>query len=361
MFTPASVTCSRVLNTIKTSQLDFYLQETPYSAFITIRKKYMKDFKHSTEDLSENIEVENIIKDLKRENEKLTNYAKEKEVESESIKHKARIFEERLEKAEKEMLKHIEHSNKQKSDLSNEINLLKSLKKKDNDTIADLKINLSKSRTESKSIHKELSNMEKKNENLKNKVENANASKRESINKNEKLASEIKTMKKKIKLFEQENNNEKGVNNNFSNQNIKPTESVDVEQCADFSTHEPGALSAGTPPGAPSRTSSPPQTSCQLASSSDSPPATSSQTQPSPEASSGPLVKATYDEPASSLSTSTKPATPSPPFTSSCSPRTPPGTPPASAYARSVTITEDYIVGINKIDLGPRVNDLSKM
>ena len=239
MFTPASVTCSRVLNTIKTSQLDFYLQETPYSAFITIRKKYMKDFKHTTEDLSENIEVENIIKDLKRENEKLTNYAKEKEVESDSIKNNARILEEKLEKAEKEMLKHFEHSNKQKSDLSEEINLLKSLKKKDNDTIANLKIDLSKSRTESKSLHKELSNMEKKNENLKNKVDNANASKRESIIKNKKLASEIKTMKKKIEHLEQENNNEKGVNNNDSNQNMKPT--VDVEQCADFSAHEPGA------------------------------------------------------------------------------------------------------------------------
>ena len=34
---------------------------------------------------------------------------------------------------------------------------------------------------------------------------------------------------------------------------------------------------------------------------------------------------------------------------------------PTSALARALPITEDYIVGINQIDLGPRVNDLSKI
>ena len=368
---------SRILNTIKTSQLDFYIQETPYSAFITIRKKYIKGFKHATEVLSENIEMENVIKDLKKhENEKLKTFAKEKEVESESNKNNVRTLEERLEKAEKEMLKHFEHANKQKSELSDEINILKSLKKKDNDVIANLKIDLSKSRTESKSLQKELSNMQNKNENLKNKVEYANASKREIINKNEKLASEVKTMKKKIKHFEQENNNEKRANNNDSNQNIKQT--VSVEQCAAFSTHEPGAPSACTPPGVPSRTSFPLGISRQLVSS-GSPPATTSCAQPPPDAPSGPSVKAKYPEPASSPST-TQPASttrnhlpaPPPPLSSACSPHTPPGTPPcrrpaesipppAPAYASTMPITEDYMVGINKIDLGPRVNDLSKM
>ena len=88
-----------------------------------------------------------------------------------------------------------------------------------------------------------------------------------------------------------------------------------------------------------------------------------------------------------------------PPVTRACSPHTPPGTPPCRrspssvstlvptsavikgtsastdstllprtadatsaasiANVRDLRITEDYIVGINQIDLGPRVNDLS--
>ena len=34
---------------------------------------------------------------------------------------------------------------------------------------------------------------------------------------------------------------------------------------------------------------------------------------------------------------------------------------PSSGLARSLPITEDYVVGINQIDLSPRVNDLSKI
>ena len=358
MFTPASVTRSRVLNTIKTSQLDFYLQETPYSAFITIRKKYVKGFKPAPEVLNDNNEIENVIKDLKRENEKLKTYAVEKEVESESNRNNVLILEERLEKAEKEMLKQLEYVNKQKSDLSDEMNLLKSLKKKDNDTIANLKIDLSKARTESKSLHKELSSTEKKIENLKNKVENANASKREIINENKKLASEVKTMKKEMKHLKQENIDEKKANNTDSNKNSKST--ISVKQCAASSTLEPGVPTACTPSGAPSRTSSPLGTSRQLG----SPLATTSRAQPSTETASGPSVKSRERDHLLPV--------PTPSSTRACSPHTPTGTPPcistvesisppAPVYASTMGITEDYIAGINNIDLGPRVNDLSKM
>ena len=91
--------------------------------------------------------------------------------------------------------------------------------------------------------------------------------------------------------------------------------------------------------------------------------------------------------------------TPPPPCTRACSPHTPPGTPPSRGSPSPVSIqvptsdvttgtceiplqtlastetasqprttplhawpiTEDYIAGINQIDLGPRVNDLSKL
>ena len=45
MVNPAHYTCSKLLDAIKSSQLDFLLQETPCSVFLTIRKKYIKSFK----------------------------------------------------------------------------------------------------------------------------------------------------------------------------------------------------------------------------------------------------------------------------------------------------------------------------
>ena len=144
MCTPASITCSKVLNTIKTSQLDFYLQETPYSAFITIRKKYVKSFKSDIV----NVETENGIEELKRENENLRNYVKEKTAELETYQNTVLVLEEKLEKAEKDMLKHFENSKIQKSKHSDEVNLLKSIKQKDNETISVLTSNLSKNKTE---------------------------------------------------------------------------------------------------------------------------------------------------------------------------------------------------------------------
>ena len=160
MCTPASITCSKVLNTIKTSQLDFYLQETPYSAFITIRKKYVKSFKSDTV----NVETENGIEELKRENENLRNYVKEKTAELETYQDTVLVLEEKLEKAEKDMLKHFDNSKIQKSKHSDEVNLLKSIKQKDNDTISVLTSNLSRNKTEIKSLHKEVYNLEKKNQ-----------------------------------------------------------------------------------------------------------------------------------------------------------------------------------------------------
>ena len=69
-----------------------------------------------------------------------------------------------------------------------------------------------------------------------------------------------------------------------------------------------------------------------------------------------------------------QPSTPSrsPPGSQSempTSPHTPSGLPPQSSssisqpeqHATSSLISADYILGINEIDLGPRVNDLSKL
>ena len=86
--------------------MDFYLQETPYSVYITIRKKFIKTFQHSKylDVVDDSSEIEN----LKVENEKLRNEIIERKGETESSKDKALILQNRLEKAEKDLLKYSE-------------------------------------------------------------------------------------------------------------------------------------------------------------------------------------------------------------------------------------------------------------
>ena len=40
--------CDQVLQVVRSSQLNFYSQETPYSVFLTLRKSFTKNFKHPT-------------------------------------------------------------------------------------------------------------------------------------------------------------------------------------------------------------------------------------------------------------------------------------------------------------------------
>ena len=94
MVSPAHYTCSKLLEAIKCSQLDFLLQETPYSVFLTIRKKYVKNFKSANKD--ENLENERVTEDLKQENENLRNVAKEMTIKNEANENKVSILEKRL-------------------------------------------------------------------------------------------------------------------------------------------------------------------------------------------------------------------------------------------------------------------------
>lgn len=208
MVSPAHYTCSNLLEAIKCSQLDFLLQETPYSVFLTIRKKYVKNFKSANKD--ENLENERVTEDLKQENENLRNVAKEMTIKNEANENKVSILEKKLKKAEEDMLKHLENETIQKVKLTDEINVLKNIKKKDNDNIARLTTDLSKCKGELKALQKALTNTEKKSENLENKVENLNARKCDIEKEKGKLMAEVKSLKRTIKHLEEEtysNNN----------------------------------------------------------------------------------------------------------------------------------------------------------
>ena len=44
MFTNPHDTCAQIINTLRTSGLTYSLKETPYSVYLTLRKKFIKEY-----------------------------------------------------------------------------------------------------------------------------------------------------------------------------------------------------------------------------------------------------------------------------------------------------------------------------
>ena len=45
----ANQVCEQILNYVKASNLNYLINETPYSSVITVRKRFTKDFKDSSD------------------------------------------------------------------------------------------------------------------------------------------------------------------------------------------------------------------------------------------------------------------------------------------------------------------------
>ena len=203
---------------------------------------------------------------------------------------------------------------------------------------------------------------------------------------------ENQNLKKELRKVKKEN--KKLLKNKIYKQEVcaQPPESKIKFNTSDSNKNLQLKPETGTSPRTSLRPGTPipfsPGTSPQFASSEPSP-TTPSRTQPctTPDATSGPSVTPTVSrklkprpQPPDKL-----PLPPNVPSTPACSPHTPPGTPPCrgspplaittgtcstdstrpedstSTSSSTLPITEEYITGINQIDLGPRVNDLSKL
>ena len=114
MTNSALATCSNVLDTIKSSQLDFYLQETPYSAFITIRKKYVKNFQPS-EQVYTSVASSTAIEILELENKKLKIENQEGKAKIERGRNELFTVQKKLEKAENDLLENFNNKKNEKS------------------------------------------------------------------------------------------------------------------------------------------------------------------------------------------------------------------------------------------------------
>ena len=95
----AGEACDAVLSFIKMSQLDFLIQETPYSSFITIRKKFRKDLNNRARaEVTKN--TADIIEGLKQENETFKDILEEREAQLKTAREESTLLLRRLEKAE---------------------------------------------------------------------------------------------------------------------------------------------------------------------------------------------------------------------------------------------------------------------
>ena len=61
MLISAHVTCAQVLDTLKTSGLTYTLNETPYSVYLTVRKKFTKEYTPSLSTQATNEQNNNVV------------------------------------------------------------------------------------------------------------------------------------------------------------------------------------------------------------------------------------------------------------------------------------------------------------
>ena len=98
MFMPqadARHTCDMLIASLRESNLNFLVQETPFSAFITIRKTFCRGaYKSVKNPVPEVNAVE--LKNLKHENEVLKNALEDKELQLESYEEASCVLKNRL-------------------------------------------------------------------------------------------------------------------------------------------------------------------------------------------------------------------------------------------------------------------------
>ena len=175
-------TCDKLIASLRNSELNFLIQETPFSAFITIRKTF---FRGSNKSGKNPVLETNDVKceKLEHENEMLKTLLKDKDLQLESFKKESRVQQERLKRAENDISKHCDDAKAQEAKLADEISKLKS-------EISSLKSKSSDANKMIKAHEKNVHNLEKKNEHL---IEQKNSLKIENLE----FTKEIKVLKKK--------------------------------------------------------------------------------------------------------------------------------------------------------------------
>ena len=209
----ATTVCMNILEEIRSSNLNFEISETPYSAYISLRKRFVKEFVPNSKSslLSQSVENETLKKEIAEVLAKLedseTNYTLAQDT--------IAILETRVQKAESRSFEIMKNSKAALDDKNEEIKVLKGVIKKNADETVRLKNeneNLSKG---SKAQQKEIYNLENKNENQGQTIKNQ----KESLNI---LKAEKKKLDRKSNKSKDSDANSNCIENNVEETTAKP-------------------------------------------------------------------------------------------------------------------------------------------
>ena len=173
----AEVVCENVLECLKSSNLNFLIQESPYSVYVTIRKRFLKNSpqkipspKRTEEILKQRLYyMESLFGSVSEENVALKSDIENKRKEIEALKQEVVNLENKSEfktaeifELNKTVLEVIEKENEKQR----KIERLEEISKKLNNEFVEAKTNLSNISKSLKVKDKENFNLNKKNENL---------------------------------------------------------------------------------------------------------------------------------------------------------------------------------------------------
>ena len=122
--TDARQTCDMLISSIRDSNLNFFVQETPFSAFINIRKTFCKGGTMNYKNL---VHKDKQHEKLKQENKLLKEKLEEKNVQLEASKEDMRALQSRLEKAENELFENVQNKKTSETKQGDEILKFKSV------------------------------------------------------------------------------------------------------------------------------------------------------------------------------------------------------------------------------------------
>ena len=195
----AMATCENILSTVKKSGLNFIIQETPFSAHLTIRKTYCNYFQNPmvSEDNHNKQSNEKIAK-LEKENIHLKKELQESAKKFEIMKNENQDLQQRLADAEKEMLKQFTDTKLSDAKMAQEISSMKQKSKKSNDKILELTLEVSKEEQKVKSLEKSIAKLEAKNKNKAEQLENLKSDTNNNKKDKDKLEKEVKILKDKV-------------------------------------------------------------------------------------------------------------------------------------------------------------------
>ena len=197
---------NQIINCVRSSNLNFAYQETPFSLYLTIRKTNVKN-QQANSSQSTPVKSQNDVEALEKENLVLKNTIHELEDKLNTSEDNTKVLEEKVAGAEAEVLKVFDQTKKGKETLAkkdDEIKCLKNVIKSNNSTIAKLETNKNELNKTLKQKEKELHDSEKRNQACQDTIKvSKNEAKKHKDEKKE-LSKTNDQFEKKVKRLEME-------------------------------------------------------------------------------------------------------------------------------------------------------------